>query len=315
VPWFLLLIALYGIVNTGRAALRETFDGPGPLPEAADIVVPHGSVADVAVALQQAGLITHPWLFEAADIVTGRAPIQAAEFSFPAHANLRTVLAILRTGRPTEHHVTIPEGLTAAQIAELLDRNTALTGADEVPAEGAVLPATYSFEHGTTRAAILARATAAMAHDVAAAWANRAPNLPLATPAEAVVLASIVERETAKPDERARVAGVFINRLRLGMRLQADPTVVYAASGGRGVLDRKLSRLDLDVDNPYNTYRVHGLPPAPIASPSMASLLAVLHPVENGDLYFVADGTGGHVFAHTLEEHSRNVAKWRALAP
>ncbi len=314
-PWILLLAAVYGTVSTGRAVLNETMNGPGPLPAAADIVIPRGSTADVAEALTTAGVIIYPLLFRVAARLTEGPPIQAAEYSFPAHATLRTVLTILRSGRPAEHHVTIPEGLTAAQIAELLDRTPTLAGDDAVPAEGAVLPSTYSFEHGTTRAAIVARASAAMQHDLADAWAGRAAGLPLETPMEALVLASIVERETAKPEERPRVAGVFLNRLRLGMRLQADPTVVYAASGGMGTMDRKLTHADLEFDNPYNTYRVHGLPPAPIASPGLASLQAVLHPADNGELYFVADGTGGHVFSRTLEEHSRNVAKWRALAP
>jgi len=315
VPWFLVLIAVYGVANTGRAMLHETYDGPGPLAAAADIVVPRGGVAEVAQTLRTAGLITHAWLFRMAERLTEGGPIQSAEYSFPAHASLREVLSILRSGRPTQHHVTIPEGLTSAQVAELLDRTDALAGDDLVPPEGAVMPATYNFEHGATRAGIVARARAAMEHELTQAWAGRAAGLPLTTPMDAVVLASIVERETAKPDERARVAGVFLNRLRLGMRLQADPTVAYAASGGLGVLNHKLSHLDLELDNPYNTYRVHGLPPTPIAIPSLASLQAVLHPADNGELYFVADALGGHVFSRTLDEHNRNVARWRAATP
>jgi UPF0755 protein len=220
---------------------------------------------------------------------------------------------VLRTARPVQHRLTIPEGLTAAAIALLVERTETLAGDAVVPAEGAVLPDTYLHERGTPRAAVLERATRAMERALAEAWAGRADGLPLANPQEMLVLASIVERETGRSDERARVAQVFINRLRRGMRLQSDPTVVYAASGGAGVLDRPISRADLDAQHPYNTYRIPALPPGPIASPGVASLQAVARPAAGDELFFVADGTGGHAFARTLEEHNRNVARWRAL--
>jgi UPF0755 protein len=191
----------------------------------------------------------------------------------------------------------------------------ALTGSVNVSVEGVVLPQTYSYEYGATRAQVLARAEAAQTQVLATAWAGRAPNLPLASSRDAVILASIVERETAKPEERAHIAAVFLNRLRLGMRLQADSTVVYAASDGLGVLDHPLTRTELELDSPYNTYRVKGLPPGPICAPGLASLDAVLHPMASDDLYFVADGTGGHVFAHTLAQHDANVKRWRSLDP
>ena len=178
-----------------------------------------------------------------------------------------------------------------------------------------MLPQSYGFELGATRKAILDRAGAAMEQALAKAWAERQPDLPLATPEDALILASIVERETARPDERPHVAAVYLNRLRLGMKLQADPTVVYGTSGGAGTLDRPLTRADLDRDDPYNTYRIRGLPPGPIDSPGSASLRAVTQPAASSDLYFVADGTGRHVFARTLEEHQRNVARWSALGP
>jgi UPF0755 protein len=302
-------------IAAGRATIELVFDGPGPLTRDSDVIIPHGGLPEVAAALQQNGVIHHTLTFEAAALLTGNATLHAAEFRFPAYANLRTVLTILREGHPAEHQVSIPEGLTAAQIALLLDRTEALTGDDQLPPEGAMLPATYSFPRGATRASVVARATAAMRHDLAEIWASRAPDLPLQTPEQALVLASIVERETARPEERPRVAAVFENRLRLGMRLQSDPTVVYAASGGTGVLDRKLTRTDLEQDSPYNTYRVHGLPPGPIASPGLAALQAVAHPADTAELYFVADGTGGHAFARTLDEHTQNVARWRAAHP
>ena len=181
--------------------------------------------------------------------------------------------------------------------------------------EGSVLPQTYEYEFGTARDTIVTRAQAAMDKVLATAWAGRAADTGLASPREAVILASIVERETARPEERSHVAAVYLNRLRLGMRLQADPTVVYSASGGAGVLDHPLARADLDRDGPFNTYRSAGLPPAPICSPSAASLDAVLHPLASSDLFFVADGSGGHVFSQGLEAHNAAVARWRAQSP
>jgi UPF0755 protein len=304
-------------VGAGRQAVQQVYDGYGPLTQARDVIVPHGGLAEVAGALAQAGVIRHVWSFEAAALISGAfmthgSVLHAAEFHFPAFASVRSVLAILREGKPAEHSVTIPEGLTAVQIASLLGRTDALSGDDALPSEGAVLPSTYSFTRGATRASIVQRAQAAMQHDLTSIWAARAPDLPLETPEQALVLASIVERETGRAEERPRIAAVFLNRLRLGMRLQSDPTVAYVASGRSGVLDHKLTRADLEQDSPYNTYRVHGLPPGPIDSPGLAALQAVTHPVQTSDLYFVADGSGGHAFARTLEEHQQNVARWRA---
>jgi len=304
-------------VGAVRLSVQQVYYDFGPLTEAKDVVVPHGRLAEVADALQKAGVIRHTWTFEAAALMSGalmahKSALHAAELHFPAFASLRDVLGILRDGKPVEHQVTIPEGLTAAQIVALLDHTDALTGEDALPPEGAVLPSTYSFTRGATRASILARARIALQAQLALIWRERAADLPLETPEQALVLASIVERETGKADERARVAAVFLNRLRLGMRLQSDPTVAYVVSGGSGVLDRKLTRADLEQDSPYNTYRVHGLPPGPIDSPGLAALRAVTHPAETSELYFVADGSGGHVFARTLGEHQQNVARWRA---
>jgi UPF0755 protein len=189
----------------------------------------------------------------------------------------------------------------------------AAAGPITLPAEGSVLPQTYAYERGMTRTSILNRAQAAMDKELTNAWAARAPNLPLTSPRDLLILASIVERETAKAEERPHVAAVYLNRLRLGMKLQADPTVAYGVSGGSGVLDHKLNRADLDRDDPYNTYKRTGLPPGPICSPGMASLKAVSRPMINDDLYFVANGSGGHAFARTEEAHLRNVARWRGL--
>ncbi len=316
--WWLSAIAsvlvLVGAGTGGAFGAWHVFNQPGPLDAARAVVVPRGGSLRVAETLRDANVIASPLAFRVALLLTLReGPLHAAELAFPAHASLRAVLVILRTAPPVEHRLTIPEGLTAYQITALLTHAEALTGTAAVHGEGVVLPDTYSYEYGTTRAALLARAEAAMTKALAAAWANRAPGLPLTSPRDALILASIVERETAKPEERAHVAAVFYNRLRLGMRLQADSTVIYAVSDERGVLDHPLTRTELEQDSPYNTYRAHDLPPGPICAPGMASLQAVLHPMASDDLYFVADGSGGHVFARTLAQHDTNVKRWRAV--
>jgi UPF0755 protein len=240
----------------------------------------------------------------------GQGALRAAEFSFPAGASLRDVFDVLRHARPVQRRLTIPEGLNSKQIIALLDEAEGLTG--EIPEleEGQILPETYAYQWGDTRTGLVRRAARAMDQALAEAWAGREDNLPLASAREALVLASIVERETGKAEERPLVASVFLNRLRRGMPLQSDPTVAYAAADG-GLLDRPLSRADLDRDHPFNTYRIRGLPPAPIASPGRESLRAVTRPETTEFLYFVADGNGGHAFARTLDEHNRNVARWR----
>jgi len=276
------------------------------------VAVPHGDTEAVGDALRAAGAIDSDRLFRLAAWLTRHdGKLHAAELAFPAHASLREVLVVLRTAKPVEHRLTIPEGLTGVQIAALVQHAEAATGTVTPPPEGSVLPQTYSYEYGTPRGVLLARGEAAMDQALAAAWAARAPDLPLTNVRDVVILASIVERETALPDERPHIASVYLNRLRLGMRLDADPTVAYAASGGEGVLDHKLTRGELQRDDPFNTYRRAGLPPTPIDSPGMASILAVLHPATSDDLYFVADGSGGHVFARTLEAQDRNVARSR----
>jgi UPF0755 protein len=277
--------------------------------------VPHGGTAQLAADLAADGLIADPVMFRAAVWITRHdGPLHAAELAFPAHASINQVLAVLRTGKPVEHRVTIAEGLTAQQIQVVLSHMDAAVGEAGPIAEGSILPQTYEYEYGTNRAAIVARAKVAMDKVMAAGWASRAPGLPLATPEDAVILASIVERETAKPAERAHVAAVYLNRLRQGMRLQADPTVVYAASNGLGVLDHPLTKAELARDDPFNTYRSIGLPPGPICAPSTESLEAVLHPANSDDLFFVADGTGGHVFSPDVEAHNAAVTRWRSTA-
>jgi UPF0755 protein len=310
------VMAAFALAGAGGWHYAQSrYRAPGPLVAAKAVVVPRGTPAQVGEALLQAGVIESVPEFRAAAMATrDDGTLRAAEFSFPARASLAGVLNVLRTARPVQHLLTIPEGLTAAQIAQLLDRAPALSGDTPVPEEGALLPETYAYELGTPRAALADRAAAAMRRTLAEVWEQREAGLPLAGPQELLVLASIVERETARPEERPRVAAVFYNRLRRGMKLQSDPTVAYGVAGGAGGLDRALTRTDLDWPNPYNTYRLAGLPPGPIASPGLASLKAVAHPAHTADLYFVADGTGGHNFARTLDEHNHNVAHWRAQA-
>ncbi len=292
----------------------QVYRQSGPLPAARAVVVPRGGLAAVAASLQAAGVVRDAVQFHIAALATFKdGPLHAAELRFPPGASLRDVLTILRTAKPVEHRLTIAEGLTAAQIAVLLQDAPALTGETPVPAEGAVLPQTYAYEYGTPRAALLGRAEAAMSHALDQTWQARAPDLPLSSARQALILASIIERETARPEERPLIAAVFLNRLRLGMKLQSDPTVIYGVSGGSGGLDRPLSRADLAHDDAYNTYRIDGLPAAPICAPGLASLVAATRPASTDDLYFVADGAGGHAFARTLEAHERNVAHWRTL--
>jgi UPF0755 protein len=309
VVWFVLI---GGVATISGFWLRAQWDKPGPLQEAKDVTVPHGGTSVAATALKQAGVVESATAFEALSYVTFYdGNLHAAEFNFPAHATIADVLDILRTAKPVQHRITIVEGLTAKQIDGLIMGAEAATGTVPVPPEGTVLPQTYEFERGMTRQAILTRAQAAMDKELSAAWAARAPNLPLTSPRDLLTLASIVERETAKPEERPHIAAVYLNRLRLGMKLQADPTVAYAVSNGTGVLDHRLNRVDLDSDDPYNTYKRMGLPPGPICSPGVASLRAVARPSNSEDLYFVADGSGGHAFARTEAAHNRNVARWR----
>lgn len=308
------LLVLLALAGGGAWWAREAWVSPGPLPAPTAIVVPRGGGTEaIGALLVERGAISDPRLFAAGVWLTrDEGPLRAGEYLFPAQGSLREVVSVLRNARPVQRRLTLPEGLTARQMATLLEQAEGLTGEMPVVDEGELLPETYAYSWGDTRAAVVRRAGAAMREALERLWKDRAEGLPLASPREALVLASIVERETGLPEERGQVAGVFINRLKRNMPLQSDPTVAYAAADG-GVLDRPLSRADLDRDHPFNTYRIRGLPPGPIASPGLESLRAVLNPQETDALYFVADGNGGHAFARTLEEHNRNVARWRAI--
>ena len=311
----LLVLAIAGGGLTSLWAYNE-FVRPGPLGEETTVVLPNGvSLNGIAVQLAEAGVIERPLLFKLGVRLSGAArELRAGEFAFVAGISARGVMEVLVEGRTVVRRITVPEGWMTFQIIELVAAADGLEG--EVPdgfAEGALLPETYHFSLGESRAEVTGRMAAAMRDAVEELWAGRAEGLPFDTPEAAVILASIVEKETGFAGERAHIAGVFINRLRKGMRLQSDPTVIYAITKGLSQLDRPIRKSELERDDPYNTYVVFGLPPTPIANPGRAALEAVLNPLATKDLYFVADGSGGHVFARTLVEHNRNVAKWRQI--
>jgi UPF0755 protein len=313
-----LAVAL-GLITASAAATyiaARMFAAPGPLTASRTVVIPRGGLDAATDALLAQGVIRGRTAFRIAAAVTSpEGPIHAGELEFPKAASLRGVLAVLRSGRPVQHRVTFAEGLTAAQISQMLARNDALAGDLTVPPEGAVLPETYVFDRGTTRAAIVEQAEAAMDRRLQSEWAQRSPGLSLHSAREALILASIVEHEARLPTERPMIARVFLNRLAMGMRLQADPTAAYVAGGGLGHMDRALTHADLEDADPYNTYVIPGLPAGPICSPGLATIHAVLHPATGDALYFVADGTGGHLFTDTLAAHDVNVAHLRARRP
>lgn len=294
-----------------------TYRGPGPEAKAGEVssvVLRRGAgLNEIASSLERAGVIRSGAIFKAAAQVTGAArELKAGEYEFPSGASMARVLDDIRAGRIVRHQVTIPEGATSEMVIEALNREEALTGLAPTPPEGTVLPETYDFHRGEDRAAVLQRMMDARDELLATLWAKRQPGLPITTPEEAVILASIVEKETGVAAERPQVASVFVNRLRKGMRLESDPTIIYYITKGKP-LGRRILKSELENPaNTYNTYIIDGLPPTPIANPGRAALAAVLDPPQTDYLFFVADGTGGHAFAATYEEHVKNVEAWRA---
>jgi UPF0755 protein len=288
--------------------------GPGPLSKDTAFIVPRGAgLSVVAAQLEETGAISSATRFKlGARILGGGEPIKAGEFLLPASASPNRILDILQGGHSIQRYITIPEGMPSILVQEKLMAMDLLTGEIPVPAEGSVLPDTYDFARGESRAAVLARMQAAMKKELAALWEKRSPRTVATTPEEAVILASIVEKETGKPSERGMVAGLYSNRIRQGMFLQADPTIIYPITQGKP-LGRRIRQSEIRAINGYNTYSMPGLPVGPITNPGRDSIAAVLNPADTRALFMVADGTGGHAFAETGAEHEANVARWYAL--
>ncbi|QTL04581.1 endolytic transglycosylase MltG [Aquabacter sp. L1I39] len=310
---FLLFLAVGGGLAAWYGQMK--YSAPGPLTAEKTVLIPRGSGGrDIAEILEREGVVDNWALFVASQQITRRGEVlKAGEYVFPPHVSIAEVLDQMVAGKVVQHQVTIPEGLTSLQVVDRLMANDLLSGTPRMPQEGTLLPETYNVVRGMRRDELIARMTADQQKVVKELWEKRAPDLPLKSPQDMVILASIVEKETGKPEERPRVAAVFINRLNRKMRLQSDPTIIYGIVGGKGTLGRPISKTDITTATPYNTYAIDGLPPGPIANPGREALAAVANPAKSKDLYFVADGTGGHVFAETLDQHNRNVARWREI--
>jgi UPF0755 protein len=299
--------------------VKIQFDRPGPLTTSAVVVIPKGEgVSGIAERLERDGVIADRRVFVTTilyfNYFKGKASLKAGEYEFRKYASMRQVVDTLVEGKSIDHKVSFAEGLSSEQIVERLRAEPDLHGEiAEIPAEGTLLPDTYKFGLDDTRQDIIDRMLNAQAKFLANVWEDRDPDIVVKTREEALILASIVEKETSRADERPRIASVFQNRLKKNMRLQSDPTIIYGLVGGKGPLGRPIQQDEIDRETAYNTYKINGLPPSPIANPGRAAIEAVLKPAKTKDLYFVADGSGGHVFAPNLEEHNKNVARWRQI--
>ena len=295
---------------------KQTLESPGPLQEDKIVNIPaRAGKRDIADVLSREGVINvNPWVFIGSVFaLKASSDLKPGEYSFQKNASLRDVIATIVDGKVVQHAITIPEGLTSEQIVTRLTDNDIFTGSvREIPREGTLLPETYKFPRGTTRDQVIQRLQQAQKRVLAEIWERRNSDSPLKSPDQLVTLASIVEKETGRADERSRVAAVFVNRLRQRMKLQSDPTIIYGLVGGKGTLGRPIKRSEITQPSPYNTYVIDGLPPGPIANPGRASLEATANPARTRDLFFVADGTGGHAFTETYDQHAKNVAKLRA---
>ncbi|HWG04772.1 MAG TPA: endolytic transglycosylase MltG [Beijerinckiaceae bacterium] len=311
---FLLVVAAGVIVAAAFGEQRLV--APGPLQaDKVLVIAPHSDVPDILAQLEQGGVIDSPFLVNVALWVEGnRSKVKAGEYLFKQNASAQDVMDTLISGRQILHSITIPEGLTTDQILDRLRQSDFLTGdIHETPKEGTLMPETYKVPRGMARDAVIRKMEKDQEDAVNRIWSHRAPDNPLKSSFELVTLASIVEKETGKVDERPRVAEVFLNRLSKHMKLQSDPTIVYGLVGGKGTLGRGILKSEVEQPTPYNTYVIDGLPPGPIANPGVAALEAVANPSRTKELYFVADGTGGHAFAETLDQHAKNVARWRQI--
>jgi UPF0755 protein len=296
---------------------RQKLEAPGPLTDDKIVNIPaRAGMTDISDILQREGVIdNNRWAFIGAVFaMKARSELKPGEYSFQKNASLRDVIGTIVEGKVVQHSVTIPEGLTSEQIVARLTDNDIFAGSvREMPREGSLLPETYKFPRGTTRDQVIQRMQQTQKRVLAEIWERRNPDVPIKSPEQLVVLASIVEKETGKADERSRVAAVFVNRLRQKIKLQSDPTIIYGLVGGKGTLGRPIKRSEIQQPSPYNTYVIDGLPPGPIANPGRASLEAAANPARTRDLFFVADGTGGHAFTETYDQHQKNVAKLRTI--
>ncbi|MBV9953779.1 MAG: endolytic transglycosylase MltG [Pseudolabrys sp.] len=311
---FLVLLAI--LVGGGLMIGKQRFEAPGPLAENKIVNIPRGlGIRDIADLLVREGVIDQPWVFVGGAVVLkAREGLKFGEYEFPKQASLRDIVDIIIEGRVVQHTLTIPEGLTSEQIVARLLENSVLAGPiREIPREGTLLPESYKLTRGTARDQVIQRMQQAGQRALQEAWEHRAADLPVRSPEQLLTLASIIEKETGKPEERTRVAAVFVNRLKQRMRLQSDPTIIYGLTGGKGSLGRPIQKNEIDQATPYNTYVIDGLPPGPISNPGRASLEAAANPARTKELYFVADGTGGHVFSERYDDHQKNVGKLRAL--
>jgi UPF0755 protein len=321
---FTVLVVCLALIGGGALLLHNWVNEPGPLKATKSVVIPRGeSTHDIAARLEREGAITDRWLFIAGYHMVrltaggeGARTIQlkAGDYQIPRAASIRTIVEVLSEGKTNTFLITIPEGLTSHQIVERLKAHPALTGEiAEVPEEGTLLPDTYSVPRGGARQSLIDRMRAEARKLTDKLWSQRQKDLPIKTWAEAVVLASIVEKETGRNDERERVAAVFMNRLKKNMRLESDPTIRYGIDGGKVEWGQPIMKTERAQKNTHNTYQMHGLPATPICNPGRAAIAAVLNPSSAKDLFFVADGKGGHIFAETVDDHYANVKKWRVI--
>jgi UPF0755 protein len=309
------LVVLAAIAGGAWFWEQQNWQAAGPLPAYKVVMVKPGDhVATISENLQKSGVIANANLFRIGlRLRNQQTGLKAGEYGFPAHVSMADVTGILVAGKSIEHKLTAAEGLTSQMIYDIVKKDSVLVGdAGTVPEEGTLLPETYLFTRGMTRVQMLDKMREAQKKLMDAQWPARIGNLPIKTPQEAIILASIVEKETGIPEERRHIAAVFENRLRLGMKLQSDPTIIYGITKGYPI-GRRIRQSEIDAKTPYNTYAIPGLPVGPICNPGKDAILAVLNPAGSDDLYFVADGTGGHVFAATMAEHEKNVANWRKI--
>jgi UPF0755 protein len=315
----IITVVLVSMIGVGAAYIygRQKIEAPGPLQEDKVVNIPaRAGMTDIADILQREGVIdNNRWAFIGSVFaLKARSELKPGEYSFQKNASLRDVIGTMVEGKVVQHAVTIPEGLTSEQIVARLSDSDIFSGSvREVPREGTLLPETYKFPRGTPRDQVIARMQQTQKRVLAEIWERRNPDIPIKSPEQLVTLASIVEKETGKADERSRVAAVFVNRLRQKIKLQSDPTIIYGLVGGKGTLGRPIKRSEITQPSPYNTYVIEGLPPGPISNPGRASLEAAANPARTRDLYFVADGTGGHAFTETYDQHQKNVAKLRTM--